>query len=132
MTDQEFAEAFEKCELPKELFHHRDHLRLAWIYLQRYGSTQAEARISESIRRYAAHLGVSEKYHETITVAWLRLVRQASDCAPRGAGFVGVLAACPHLLKQDALREYYSGAALESERARHVFVEPDLKALPGG
>jgi len=130
MTDEEFTEAFETCELPKELFHHRDHLRLAWIYLRRYGSEQAAARISESIRRYAAHLGATEKYHETITIAWLRLVAQAADGAPRGAAFGDVLDAFPHLLRQDALREHYSRALLESQDARRVFVEPDLKPLP--
>ena len=66
--DQEFLEAFETCRLAPQLFHHRDHLRLAWIYLQRDAST-APVRIAESIRRYAAYHGQSGKYHETMPLA---------------------------------------------------------------
>ena len=44
MTDQEFAAAIETCRLPNAQFHHRDHLRLAWIYLRRYGPELGEAQ----------------------------------------------------------------------------------------
>jgi hypothetical protein len=37
MTDEEFLRAFEACELSNGCFHHRDHIRLAWIYVHRYG-----------------------------------------------------------------------------------------------
>jgi len=128
MTDRQFVEAFETCTLPKEQFHHRDHLRLAWIYLKSHGSAAARVRIVESIRRYAAHLGVSEKYHETITIAWMRIVEQAADDLP---SFEDVLAVMPELRDKDTLQTYYSPAVLQSEEARTRFVEPDLKPLPG-
>jgi len=130
MTDDEFVEAFESCTLPKELFHHRDHLRLAWIYLRRYGPGEAGARVGESIRRYAAHLGVSQKYHETITLAWFLLVEHADGHAPPGASFEDMLEAFPELLDQNTPRRYYSSAVLDSDAARAAFIEPDLAPLP--
>ena len=129
MNDHEFVDAFETCRLPNELFHHRDHLRLAWIYLERYGASDAPARIAESIRRYAAHHGESDKYHETITVAWLRLVADSTG-RMRAASFDELLAACPELLDKNTLHHYYSPELLASETARTQCVAPDRKALP--
>ena len=130
MTDPEFVEAFEACRLPNELFHHRDHLRLAWIYLRRYGEPQAAARIAESIRRYAAFHGKSDKYHETVTIAWLRLLSDSAGRFRSGASFEELLAVSPELLDKNALQEYYSPELLASATARHSFVPPDRKPLP--
>ena len=129
MTDHEFLDAFETCRLPNELFHHRDHLRLAWIYLQRYGGPDAPVRIGESIRRYAAQHGKADKYHETVTVAWLRLVAGSADRSG-AASLEDLLAACPELLDKNTLHRYYSPQLLASEFARLQFVPPDRHALP--
>jgi hypothetical protein len=79
MNDAECARAFEQCEIPKEEFHHRDHDRLARFYVQRYGVSEAEQRIANAIQNFAAHHGLSAKYHHTITIAWVRLVAHAPD-----------------------------------------------------
>ena len=129
LTDQEFACAFERCEIPNDQFRHRDHLRLAWIYLRRYGRPQAGTRIAESIQRYAAHHRATAKYHETVTLAWMELVACAMRSLPDTAGFDEILEAFPHLLQKSALAQYYSSGVLESETARRVFVQPDLKPL---
>lgn len=130
MSDEEFVEAFESCVLPNEMFRHREHLRLAWIYLRRYGSSEAHARVAESIRTYAEHLGAIHKYHETVTQAWLCLVANADNCLPEAASIEDILAAFPDLLDKSVLRRYYSSALLESDAARIEFVEPDLEPLP--
>ena len=129
MTDDEFIRAFESCTLPEAMFHHRDHLRLAWLYLGRYGHGAAQARIAESIRRYAASLGKAEKYHHTMTLAWLKLVAGAVQRLP-GSDLETLLAAHPYLLDKKALEAHYSSSLLGSETARQAFVEPDLKPLP--
>jgi len=129
LPDHEFQEAFETCRLPNEFFHHRDHLRLAWIYLQRYSVSDAAARIAESICRYAAHHGKSDKYHETVTFAWLRLVADSADHT-RAANFDDLLAAAPELLDKNTLHHYYSPELLASEAARAQFVPPDRMRLP--
>jgi len=60
LADQEFVRSFETCELPNESFHHRDHIRLAWIYLRRYGELEARRHLGEAIRRFAAYHGKSD------------------------------------------------------------------------
>ncbi len=110
--------------LPADQFHHRDHIRLAWIYWQWYGNA-AGARIAEAIKRYAAHLGKSDKYHATMTHAWMRLVADRA-CAT----FEETIVAHPELLDKEFLRTYYSQALLDTQQARSKFVEPDLKPLP--
>ena len=128
--DDEFVAAFEACTLPNEQFRHRDHLRLAWIYLRRFGASGAEARIAQSIRRYAEFHGATQKYHHTVTLAWLRLIQRAAARLPEQALFEDVLRASPELLDKGTLGEYYSKELVGSERARADFVEPDLKPLP--
>ena len=123
MTDEEFARAFEACELSNESFHHRDHIRLAWFYLRRYGAEAARERMADSIRRFAAHHGKSDKYHHTMTVAWMRLVSPAAQCA----GFAEVVSAFPHLFDEKYLGQFYSDALLASDAARQAFVPPDKR-----
>ena len=131
VSDEAFARAFENCEIPNELFRHRDHLRLAFIYLRRYGAPDARLRIVESIRRYAVHHGAPQKYHETITLAWMLLVEQAVARVPAGANFEMMLEEFPDLLNKSVLQEYYSSELLASEAARIAFAAPDKRALAG-
>jgi hypothetical protein len=100
MTDREFTEAFESCRLPNDQFHHRDHVRLAWIYVRSYGAADAAVRIAESIQRYAAYHGKSSKYDRELTVAWMRIVAEAVSRAPE-ASFEELLAAFPELLDKN-------------------------------
>lgn len=129
LSDGDFVSALEGCRLSNESFHHRDHLRLAWLYLRRHGPAGARLRIAESIRRFAAHHGSPDRYHETITQAWLLLIAEAASRASGHADFDAVLAAFPDLLDKDTPRKYYSEALLQSAAARTAFVEPDLAPL---
>ena len=129
MTDAEFLDAFEACQTPANEFHHRDHLRLALLYLERYGAEIAASRIAESIRTYAAHLGKSEKYNETVTQAWLRIV-DAAACDREGATLDQLIVRHPELLNKNLLERYYSPDLLNSAAARVTFVPPDLCPLP--
>ncbi len=131
LDDDAFIEAFESCRLPATQFHHADHIRLAWIYLGRMSETEATARIEQAIRRFAAQNGVSEKYHHTITVAWMRLVASARRVTPEVCAFEAFLERHPGLLDIKSLIQYYSAARLEGVEARAGWVEPDLRKLPG-
>jgi len=130
LTDLEFVRAFEACELSNDCFHHRDHIRLAWIYLHCYGEQEARKRIVAAIRKFAAHHGKSDKYHETITVAWLRLVANEMARLTPEASFVDLIAAAPELFDKRSLERFYSAAALASDAARTSWVQPDLQPLP--
>ena len=130
LTDLEFVRMFEACELANDSFRHRDHIRLAWIYLERYGEPEARGQIAGAIRKFAAQHGKTDKYHETITVAWLRLVRSAMARVPLDASFEELTIAAPELLDKRTIEKFYSTAVLASEAARTYWVEPDLQPLP--
>lgn len=121
MTDEQFAHAFENCEISNADFHHRDHVRLAWFYLRRYGPEEADGRIAAAIRNFAGRHGKLDKYHETMTIAWMRLVAPAAALA----SFDDVTTAHPRLFDKNLIREFYSDALLSGDAAKKTFVEPD-------
>jgi hypothetical protein len=128
MNDTDFLEQFENCSLPKEEFRHRNHLRLAWIYLSRFPLEQARLKLTQAILRYATHVGAAHIYNETLTCFWLYRVEQARRKLPE-AGFEMYIAQNPDLLDKNLPFQYYSRECLESEAARREWVEPDLKPL---
>ena len=76
MSDDEFMAAFENCTIPNESFHHADHVRMAFLYLSRYPALEALRRFSFSLNHFAAAHGKPHLYHETITWAFLLLIRE--------------------------------------------------------
>lgn len=124
MTDTEFLKAFNDTTL--EPFHHRDHLRITYLYLSKFGEEGTRERLGPAIMRYAAARNVAEKYHETVTLAWIRLIVAASKYVNN---FDAMIAAHPELLNKKLLERFYSPAVLESPEARAGWVEPDRVPL---
>jgi hypothetical protein len=131
MTDGDFLAAFEGGTLPKDAFHHREHIRLAWLCLGREGLSAGSERFSAGLRAFAARHGVSGLYHETITRGWIHLVWVALGASRNGGGFDDFVARHPQLLDKERLRAFYSAERLASEEARRSFLVPDLAPLPG-
>jgi hypothetical protein len=129
-SDEDFREAFESLKIPNEMFHHREHIRLAWIYSRQFPQEEALGRMMQGIQAFAKHHGAASKYHHTITVAWMRLVRDAVRQAPQAPEFNTFAAAHVHLFHPRLLEYYYSKARLQNDAARHGWVEPDLRSLP--
>jgi len=80
MTDDEqFLAEFEACKLPLERWHHKDHIKVAYLYLRKYPFGEAMSRIRERIKAHNAAHNIPEAidrgYHETMTQAWMRLRR---------------------------------------------------------
>ena len=130
LDDDALVAEFESCGLPASQFHHADHIRLAWIYLGRMSEKAATARIEQAIRRFAAHNGVSQKYHHTITLAWMRLVASALEATPKACAFEVFAERHPELFDVKALSLYYSSELLMSIPAKTGWVEPDRNELP--
>jgi hypothetical protein len=76
MTGEELIEQFENAKTPAATFHHADHVRLAFEYLRRYSALEALQRFSAALQRFAAAQGKAQLYHETITWAYLLLIRE--------------------------------------------------------
>ncbi len=130
MDDQAFLQAFEDGTLSPAEFSHRGHIRMAWLYLQAYGWEEGIIHIRIGIQRFAARLGATNKYHETITVFWVRVVHHMITEQPQIASFDDYLVAFPQILDSHLIERHYSTELLKSPLARQQWVEPDLIVLP--
>jgi hypothetical protein len=127
MTDDAFLARFEAGRL--DAFTHREHLRVAFAYARRGGIEHAVAGARRGLRHFTAAHGRPERYHETLTTAWARVIAHHA-LAAGDRGFEEFLAAHPRLLDRELLLAHYSRNRLFSDAARSRFVEPDLLALP--
>ena len=118
---------FEDGTLPASDFHHRDHVRLAWLYLDEEPPLSALARFAEGLKRFAFRNGAEGLYHETITWAYLFLIHERKAQAETGETWEEFAARNPDLLtwKPSVLDGYYRPETLASDLARRVFVMPD-------
>ena len=129
LSDQEFVAAFESCKIPGAEFHHADHVRLALLYVREHGEAGAETRLLSGIRKTAVQAGSPQKFHHTMTVAWLRLVAAAHNADPTAMPFGDWAVAHPALVDKDSLLRHYSKALLDSAEALNGWVAPDLLPL---
>jgi hypothetical protein len=123
LTDDELVAGFEAGSLAD--FHHADHVRLTLVYLARHGRDVALRRMTDGVRRLAAIDGHPEKFHLTMTRAWVDLLQAARVAHPEAPDPAALVEACPALLDKDALLRFYSRESLDSERARTGWVSPD-------
>ena len=131
-TDGEFLAALEACTLPASAFRHADHLRAAYLYLRAGSFADAVARMTTALRRYAASQGKPERYHETITVAYLALINQHLHERGDGGGWESFRRDNPALLDRRLLQHYYRPETLGSARARQVFLLGEYAPQPYG
>ena len=91
-------------------------------------------RVRAGLRRLVQTFGVPDAidrgYHETMTVAWLRLVAVTLRAQPAQPDSEAFCDAQPHLLCRTTLRLYYSPGRILTAEAKARFVEPDLAPLP--
>jgi hypothetical protein len=122
-------EDFEAASLPEGSFRHRDHVHVAWLYLRRLPPAAALDRFAAGLKRYAAAKGKAGLYHETITWAYLLLIRERMERGGAGQTFEEFAARNPDLLawKPSILDSYYLEETLSSDLARRVFVLPDRR-----
>ncbi len=133
-TDAEFVRLFESQAWPLAQWHHRDHVRLAYLMLREGTFEQAAERIRRGIRAHNAKHGIVDTpttgYHETMTLAWLWLVAAILDEYGPAQTADAFCDAHPELMEKKALRLFYSKERFMSAEAKVRFVEPDLAPLP--
>ena len=127
LDDATLLQEFEEGTLPPSAFHHREHVRVAWLYLKTQPPLSALSRFAEGLKRFAAAQGHAGLYHETITWAFLLLIRERMERDGAGATSEEFVEHNPDLLawKPSILDRYYRPETLGSELARRVFVMPD-------
>jgi hypothetical protein len=129
MTDQELLEQFEEGTLPAEQFHHREHVRAAFLFLAKYPVLEALQAFSRALRRFAEVHGKPQLYHQTITWAYIFLIQERISRAGQPENWSEFARNNPDLLiwKDGVLTRYYRPETLASDLARGVFVLPDLR-----
>ena len=125
-----FLDAMHAAGVAPDRFGHRDHVRVTWLLLARHGCDAGSDAFVGGLRRFAAAHGVGERYHETLTRFWLRLIAHAMHERPELADPDAFVDAFPLLLDKSLPERHWSPALLWSDDARRAFVEPDLLALP--
>src|SRR5215218_10103012 len=104
MTDDELICGFETGSLAPARFAHREHLRLAWCYLRRFGREETERRLRDGLRAFAARAGKPDKFDAALTAAWVDVLADASQDVGAPATFDAFIAARPDLLDPGAVR----------------------------
>lgn len=127
MKDEEFIQRFENCTLPGESFHHRDHVRVVWLYLRSYSVLETLDRFSAGLKRFATANGKPNLYHETITWAYVLLINERIERGGREQSWAEFVDSNGDLFdwKNSILKTYYHDETLRCEMARKVFVFPD-------
>ncbi|WP_345764015.1 hypothetical protein [Diaminobutyricibacter sp. McL0608] len=105
-------------------FAHGDHLRMAFLALNRDSFPVAFERYSEGIRRLAVHAGRPEKYNQTITGAFLSVIAERLSEHPQ-TDFGVFIEANPDLLDKALLDQYYTPERLASAQAKSIYLLPD-------
>jgi hypothetical protein len=123
---------FESCRLSPSEFSHPAHLTVALWYLSS-GLTVMEAtgRMRAGLFRFLYHHGVDrQKYNETITLFWIKLISGFLADANRVRSLAEIANEMIEAFgKSQLIFDYYSREHLFSEEARRGWVEPDLKPL---
>ncbi|HEX8068383.1 MAG TPA: hypothetical protein VF546_00425 [Pyrinomonadaceae bacterium] len=121
---------FEACTIAPAEFSHRAHLAVALWYVAHLPDAEAAARMRAGLHRFIAHHHAGDKYHETITLFWLKLVRHFLERAGAGQTLPAVandlLARCGDA---QLLYAHYSRALIQTPAAKSGWVEPDLRPL---
>jgi hypothetical protein len=128
---EEVVRRFEACAFQAGEFKHREHLAVILWYLSKFSETEAAARMREGLYRFLDHHKVDRrKYHETITLFWVRKVRVLLAQNERELP----LALIANKVIEDGgdvrlIYAYYSEPLINSTAAREGWVEPDLQPL---
>ena len=129
MTDSELIQGFESGDLDSELFTHAEHVRAGWWYLQHEPLLLALARFKTVLCRYATGKGKPDRYHETITIAFMLLIAERLAGA-RDLPWPEFAARNPDLLQwqPSVLSRFYPDEMIASDAARRGFVLPPCQS----
>ena len=125
--DEVLIAQFEDCSLPLDCFHHSVHVEIVFLYLCKFPILEVLARFPAALTRYAEAHGKSGLYNETITWAYIFVIRERMIRANRAQAWAEFQAANPDLLSwnDSILKRYYRDETLSSQLAKDAFLFPD-------
>ena len=130
MDDDDFLRAFLRGWPSDERFGHYEHLRLAWLVIDRHGPEVAAEIVGDGIRRLASSQGKAALYNETLTRFWVRLIAHVQDALGPFDGIDAAIQAAPLLTDKHTPMKHWSRTTLFGPDARTAWIEPDLRPLP--
>jgi hypothetical protein len=126
------VKGFESCTTGKDDFNHCSHLTVAVFYLHELGKVEAAEKMRTGLLRFLEHIGCGrEKYNETLTLFWLRVIHHALEQLDQDQSLLEKTNfAIESLVQSRLVLDYYSAERLWSDEAKRTWLEPDLKPLP--
>jgi hypothetical protein len=129
-SDPELAAILPVITGPAGQFRHRQHINLAYYAVRRYGMPDAIGTICSWIRQIAAYERAPQKYHHTVSRAWVEAVAYHVAEDPGCDDFEAFAACNAALLDKRLLSRHYRSSTLAAPAARSGWVEPDLAPFP--
>jgi len=130
LSDQQFVLQFETLTLDPAYFNHIGHIRITWIYLQSLPDTVVQKKVAEGIKNYATSLGATDKFHATMTQAFVQLItcrfRQNKELS--WGKFLEKNSDLVDDAKQ-VIGLHYSDDLLNSRSAQQQALEPDKREI---
>ena len=126
----ELAAALAEVVPPGGAFRHRQHIHLAFLAVQRHGAARAADVVARWITHIAAYERAPQKYHHTVSRAWVEIVAHHVGADPDCADFALFAERHQALLDKRLLSRHYRSATLAAGPARRGWVEPDLLPFP--
>ena len=130
MNDDDFLRAFLRGWPTEERFGHYEHLRLAWLVIDRHGPEPAAEIVGDGLRRMAAAQGKAVLYNETMTRFWIRLIAHVRDAKQPLSSIDDAIERAPFLTDKNLPLRHWSRTAMFGPEGRARLVEPDLAPLP--
>ena len=129
MDDDDCLRAFLAGWPATERFGHYEHLRIAWLVIERHGPELAVEIVGPRLKAMAVAQGLAPLYNETMTRFWIRLVEHVRE-STRAASVDDAIAKVPMLLDKNLAQRHWSRTLMFGPVARAEWVEPDLVPLP--
>ena len=124
-----FEDLFAEVMTTSDHFGHRQHVHLTWLAVRTVGTDAAVPLVSDGIQATARYAGAPQKYHATMSRAWVVLVGHHTDADPVD-DFDRFAEGNPELLDKRLLTRFYNSTTLASDEARASWVDPDREPFP--
>jgi hypothetical protein len=130
VTDPELAAILDEIVGPDGAFRHRQHVNLTFLAVRRHGMPSAVDKVSGWIQQIAVYEQHPQKYHHTVSRAWVEMIAHHIEADPGCVDFDRFARRHPALLDKRLLARHYRSATLASRDARNGWIEPDVSPFP--
>jgi len=127
LSDEEFEEKFSMCNFRPLCFTHEAHLRLAWIYINKYGKDVAFEKYSIQLQEFANKYNADGKYNATVTFPSIQIMNHFIEKSD-SYDFQDFMKEFPQSKTnfKEVLSKHYSGDIFKSIDAKQHIIQPDL------